>query len=341
MSEIPAGAMRFNSDSQKLEYWNGSAWFQVHTATPDLATAGDRQPGARGVMMGGALDSSPNRTAAIDYINITSTGDAQDFGDLDAGAKNAPAGASSSTRAICAGGSHVPARQSHISVITFSSTGNSADHGDLSAARAELGAVSNATRAVFAGGSTPGGDSSEIDYITISSGGTAQDWGTNLPDARERLWGGISSPTRGVFGGGQSPAVSTIEFVTIPTTGSHNDFGEMTGTDVSTATCGSNATRGIIPSRGTGEHIEYITIATTGNSTVFGDMSQTRQFGGGVASSTRVVMMGGYIGPFSGSSAQTTIDYVNIQTEGDAVDFGDLTTDKYMGANSSNGHGGL
>ena len=49
MSEIPAGAMRFNSDSQKLEYWNGSAWFQVHTATPNLATAGDPTPGARGI----------------------------------------------------------------------------------------------------------------------------------------------------------------------------------------------------------------------------------------------------------------------------------------------------
>ena len=43
MSEIPSGAMRFNSDSQKLEYWNESVWFQVHTATPDLATTGDRQ----------------------------------------------------------------------------------------------------------------------------------------------------------------------------------------------------------------------------------------------------------------------------------------------------------
>ena len=31
--EIPLGAMRFNSDSQKLEYWNGSAWLQVHTLT--------------------------------------------------------------------------------------------------------------------------------------------------------------------------------------------------------------------------------------------------------------------------------------------------------------------
>ena len=334
-SEIPSGAMRFNSDSQKLEYWDGAQWLQVSTFSPNL------NGGARGVMMGGALDASPSRTAEIDYINIASTGDALDFGDLENGAKNAPAGASSSTRGLCAGGSHVPARQSHISALTFSSTGSCVDHGDLSSVRAELGAVSNATRAVFAAGSTGPADGDEIDYITIASGGTAVDWGTNLPDARERVWGGISSPTRGVFGGGQSPAVSTIEFVTIPTTGSHGDFGEMTGTDVSTSACGSNSIRGIIPSRGTGEHIEYITIATTGNSTVFGDMSQTRQFGSGVASSTRVVLMGGYIAPFSGTSAQTTIDYVNIQTEGDAVDFGDLTTDKYYGANSSNAHGGL
>jgi hypothetical protein len=74
MSGIPAGAMRFNSDSQKLEYWNGSAWFQVHTATPNLASAGDRQPGARGVSGGGDTD-------VIDYINISSTGNAIDFGD--------------------------------------------------------------------------------------------------------------------------------------------------------------------------------------------------------------------------------------------------------------------
>tara|TARA_Y100001936_G_scaffold223800_1_gene240874 strand:+ start:301 stop:1323 length:1023 start_codon:yes stop_codon:yes gene_type:complete len=333
--EIPLGAMRFNSDSQKLEYFNGDIWMQIHTFSPNL------DGGARGVMMGGALDSSPSRTAAIDYINIASAGNAADFGDLDDGGKNAPNGTASRTKGLCAGGSHVPARQTHISAITFSSTGDSVDHGDLSVARAELGACGNETRAVFAGGSAPSGDSNEIDYITTATGGTAVDWGTNLSDARERVWGGINSPTRGVFGGGQSSAVNTIDFVTITTTGTHGDFGDMTGTDVSTATCGSNSIRGIIPSRGTGAHIEYITIATRGNSQKFGDMSQTRQFGGAVTSPTRAVLMGGYVGPFSGSSAQTTIDYVTIQTEGKAVDFGDLTTDKYMGANSSNAHGGL
>ena len=35
-SEIPLGAIRFNSDSQKLEYWNGSAWMQIQTFTPNL-----------------------------------------------------------------------------------------------------------------------------------------------------------------------------------------------------------------------------------------------------------------------------------------------------------------
>ena len=67
MSEIPAGAMRFNSDSQKLEYWNGSAWFQVHTATPNLASAGDKEPGARGITGGGR---PPLEIDTIEYINI-------------------------------------------------------------------------------------------------------------------------------------------------------------------------------------------------------------------------------------------------------------------------------
>ena len=82
MSEIPAGAMRFNSDSQKLEYWNGSAWFQVHTATPNLASAGDVSVGARGVLAGGLNPSGGGYQDVIDYGNIASTGNAIDFGNL-------------------------------------------------------------------------------------------------------------------------------------------------------------------------------------------------------------------------------------------------------------------
>ena len=36
--------MRFNSDSQKLEYWMGSAWMQIQTFSPNL------DGGARGLI---------------------------------------------------------------------------------------------------------------------------------------------------------------------------------------------------------------------------------------------------------------------------------------------------
>ncbi len=96
-AEIPSGAMRFNSDSQKLEYWNGSAWFQVHTATPNLATAGDPTPGARGLIGGGYDGGSPGREVQIQYLNISSAGDTVNFGDLTQGRSDLGA-FSSSTR---------------------------------------------------------------------------------------------------------------------------------------------------------------------------------------------------------------------------------------------------
>ena len=126
--EIPAGAMRFNSDSQKLEYWNGSAWFQVHTATPDLATAGDVSVGARGIFGGGSNPgSSPVDRTTIDYLNISSTGDAQDFGDLTVGRAN-PGCCSSQTRAVWFGGES-PGNSDEIDFVTISSTGNAVDWG--------------------------------------------------------------------------------------------------------------------------------------------------------------------------------------------------------------------
>ena len=72
-SEIPLGAMRFNSDSQKLEYWMGSAWMQIQTFSPNL------DGGVRGVFFGRAEPSIGNR---IDYITISTAGNAVDFGDM-------------------------------------------------------------------------------------------------------------------------------------------------------------------------------------------------------------------------------------------------------------------
>ena len=66
-SEIPLGAMRFNSDSQKLEYWMGSAWMQIKTFSPNL------DGGVRGFAAGG---TTTGYTATIDFYTIPIQGNA-------------------------------------------------------------------------------------------------------------------------------------------------------------------------------------------------------------------------------------------------------------------------
>ena len=338
MSEIPAGAMRFNSDSQKLEYWNGSAWFQVHTATPDLATAGDRQPGVRGVF-GGGYGTSPNaETNEIRYINISSTGDTIDFGDLSGNKSGAGAGqAASPTRGLFMGGND----KIGIDFITFASTGSHATFGTSTMSPATYSsALSSSTRGIQAGG-TPGNDT--IEYVTISSTGNAVDFG-NLSTVAVR-GGGAASPTRGLVLGGRTSVSSgqhnVIQFITIATLGNSQDFGDLnTATRDTTGTC-SNPIRalvfgGVIPAS-TGD-IDYVTIATTGNSVKFGDLGTAGNSGTSVNSPTRGV----HAISNTPSGDVNTLVYVNIATTGNAVDFGDNNNNRMRHAwPTSNGHGGL
>ena len=120
------------------------AWFQVHTATPDLASAGDSTPGARGLFYRGYGGSNTNE---IDYINFASTGNAIDFGN--ALSSNRQAGATgSSTRAVAVGRD---AANNTIEFVEFASTGNAQDFADATANRANgsPAAMSNGTRGVL------------------------------------------------------------------------------------------------------------------------------------------------------------------------------------------------
>ena len=86
--EIPQGAIRFNTDSQKLEFYAQGEWWIMSTDTPNLGRDVDSTPGARGLFTGGygSGASSPKVTNKINYVNISSTGDAQEFGTLSSGA---------------------------------------------------------------------------------------------------------------------------------------------------------------------------------------------------------------------------------------------------------------
>ena len=126
-SEIPLGAMRFNSDSQKLEYWIGSAWMQIQTFSPNL---GNSTAGVRGTFAGGF---SPSNSDRIDFITIPTQGDATDFGNLIA-AKGAAGTCASNTRGLMGGGGG-GGNVNTIQFWTFSSIGDAVDFGDLTSSR--------------------------------------------------------------------------------------------------------------------------------------------------------------------------------------------------------------
>ena len=47
--EIPQGAIRFNTDSQRLEFYAQGEWWVMSTDTPNLGQGTDSTPGPRGV----------------------------------------------------------------------------------------------------------------------------------------------------------------------------------------------------------------------------------------------------------------------------------------------------
>ena len=205
MSEIPRGAIRFNTDSNKPELWDGSQWAEFQLSTPNLGRGVDTQPGARGVIS----EAHNSTVGALTYINISSTGDAVTFGNLSTNRYNA-VGLGSRTRAVFGSGYTGSESLCVIDFVTISSTGNATLFGELSYRNYVPAGFSNETRGIWAGGfNLPGGgNQNHVSYITIASTGNANDFGDlnfsgNSPE-------GFASPTRGICAGGQNPNKTNI-----------------------------------------------------------------------------------------------------------------------------------
>ena len=129
--------------------------------------------GQRGVF-GGGLDVGWAPVNILDYITISTPGNAIDFGDLTV-ERYRLAACSSSTRGVFGGG-YASANSNVLDYITISTPGDATDFGDLTVKRGNLAACSSSTRGVFGGGYI-GGVSNVIDYITIATSGNAVDFG--------------------------------------------------------------------------------------------------------------------------------------------------------------------
>jgi len=296
--------------------------------------AGADSISARGVFTGGG---SPGRVNTIDYVTISTLGDATNFGDL-ISPKYSDAGGASDTRGITGGGTN-PGNTNLIEYITIQSTGNAKDFGDLSSSREQPGGAANYTRCIFAGGYNSG-HINNIDFVTIATMGNSFHFGDLT--AIKRSQGGLASPTRALFAAGLGPGVSVnIDYVSIMSTGNAVDFGDISGNGGRQGPNGcSTNTRGIWAGGYNGptfsKVIEYVTIATLGDAISFGELTLATGFGVGASSPTRGVWAGGY-----NPGLTNTIEYVTMASTGDATNFGDLSQARGSGSGFSNGHGGL
>ena len=297
----------------------------------------------RGVVAGGKAPSNP-ALDTMDFIEIATTGNATDFGNLSDGGRDYPSGCGSATRGVFFAGSE-PGFRNIIDYVVMSSSGGANDFGDMQIAPLTNFALSNATRGITAGGltaPTPAYTTNDsIEFITIASTGDSSDFG-NLTEVNSYA-ATCASPTRGIFNQGGTPTYKkTIEYITIATKGNATRFGESSKSGASAPMGASSTTRGVFaggqfdnPYPQT-DIIDYITIATEGNAIDFGDLAAARNAGSGLSNSIR--------GCFAGGSPSETnvIEFVTIASTGNASDFGDLTVGRSrLGQGAADAHGGI
>ena len=354
----------------KITNRDGSAGTQIAGISTFSGTSGIVMPGGpaeyrggrgRGVVGGQGWSANIHD---MQYIEIATLGNAQDFGDLGV-ARNSAGGASSATRGLFAGGydpsgnqGYSSGAQTSIEYTIISSQGGTNTFGDIHYKNYGLTGCSDGVTAVWMGGRPNNSwtlwPDSMMEYSTIASQGNSSTFG----DIREGVFynetnASIASPTRGILtagtnqSGGGSPYAgieNTIDYITIQTKGNTKEFGELAQTTYA-AGGASSPTRGIVSGGtsptggGTGNRtdtIQYITIATLGNAIDFGNLLAASRIINNVSSHTRCVMCGGNTG-----SDVNVIQYVTIASTGNAVDFGDMMVAGANGASFSDCHGGI
>jgi len=348
-TDSPIGITTFNPgltrsvDATDGPTFQGGAGFvsQNWLTLPKGTTTDRNRTGGRGI--------SGGVSKTMEYIQISSMGNALDFGDMTYSVSGYTASCSSSTRGLIAGGFVAPNTGNNtIDAITIASTGNAVNFGDIpQTAIYGMGGCSSSTRGLFAGGykaSSPAADAAllQINYVTIATFGDAQDFGDLTEGVRYSA--GASSPTRGIFAGGRDSDSAPnnhniISYVTIATLGNAINFGDLLRIGYSAA--GNNSsTRAVIAggyAPGATNQIDYVTISTLGNAQDFGDLIGSARGGSaGMSNSIRGVFAGG-----ANPSNVNAIEYVTIASTGDAQDFGDLITASSFVSGISDSHGGI
>ena len=232
----------------------------------------------RGISAGGNLGTQAG--AQIQYFAFSTGGTAQSFGNLLAAIQNF-SGASNEITGLFQG--QPSSGAAYLQSIIIATTGTTLNFTSLPNRIQSPAATASPTRFVLAGGliSTA---TANILYNDFASGGATPTFG-NLTLARMNL-GGLSSSVRAVFAGGRSSTsnqaqFTTIDYITIATTGNATTFGALPNPLNPSNSGTSNKIRGVWmggsnPTTSIARTMQYITITTTGNSLNFGELSTVR-----------------------------------------------------------------
>lgn len=282
--------------------------------------------GNRGIFVGGSkyISDTSYSLNEIEYVTISMSSDALDFGDLTQ--KKLYVGFSSNgyTGIICGGKYENAGSYSFYNVIeyiTFSNKCNGTDVGDL-----QLGYAtspyhcSNNVLMVVGGGGTPMGLNmltiSFAMFVCSSSFGTLT---TNLSNGASCSDGIIGLFCGGNCSGGYS---NSIEYITYSQLSNAVDFADMLIGSRGMCGCSSD-TRGVVHMGTKGAlKIQYVTFATKANAVSFGVFSSYTHQG----NDYRGACSNNIFGLFAGGSKLASIERVIMSVVASISTFGNLPT---------------
>jgi len=205
-----------------------------------------------------------------------------------------------------------------------------------------------APRAFIIGDASGDGVTNSIEYISMTTAGNGVDHG-DLTQAIGAC-GACSDSVRGVRLGGVTsyPATMTnvIDYFSLNAGGNAVDFGDVAVTRRGLMSWGDRTRGGCAGganpwSAANKTEIDYITIQSKGNSTTWGNLTAASGLNGSSSWGSKTRALFGCIGSNGPANNVNTVDYLNMQSTGNALDFGDLTYKPDNNATASNSIRGL
>tara|TARA_R110002074_G_scaffold211908_2_gene381416 strand:- start:163 stop:4515 length:4353 start_codon:yes stop_codon:yes gene_type:complete len=343
-----SGMMRFNSTENNFEGWDGRNWIVLvqgsansisHTISGSIAVSGSI-PGQRGVF-GGRFPQTLPTNNIMDFITISTGGDAADYGDLRT---------TTQTRAMMMCSNGIGGRglttqgksSNQIDYIDLSQPSNAVDFGSLTVSvykgnEGDWLTNGSDSRAVFVGGRYPVDET--MDFLNITTIGDAIDFGDLTADRVLARGESNGLNQRGVMQGGANAvpigphSIPDIEYITISTAGNSLNFGYMRASNYKNYG-GSNDIneRGVFLD--TSDTLDMITISTPSDAIEWSDDHANYRTGAdtgrtnhGWSTAQRIsngtddrgVTGGG------GPGRHELIQYITFSTPSQAIAFGNLT----------------